>query len=254
MEYVQPIGGAENAPYVDGDASTGTPGSVVPAKAIEGPQREIMAVIAAAGLTPDSENLNQLLDAIKKLAPGKAFGEPFFHLGETPPVNALFFARQTMLRADYPELWASLNESGRNIDIISDAEYLAGRHGFWSAGDGSTTFRAPDPRALVLRIWDNGAGIDAGRVAGSYQEDAIKSHVISLLSAGNFGATSNATTVPLTSNQSEGMAGVRDGVQTDVTYVEHSVSGSTPAPYAKYEGEAETRSKSIAWPLAFYYK
>jgi len=67
MDYVPPIGGAADAPYVDANPALGVDGSPVPAAAIEHSMREIVAVIAAAGLTPDRENLAQLLTAISAL-------------------------------------------------------------------------------------------------------------------------------------------------------------------------------------------
>jgi microcystin-dependent protein len=47
----------------------------------------------------------------------------------------------------------------------------------YGTGDGSTTFNVPDVRGKVPRGWDNGAGVDAGRVFGSYQADANANHV-----------------------------------------------------------------------------
>lgn len=67
MEYVQPIGAAADASYVDANPAGGVEGSPVPAAAIEHPMREIVAVIEAAGLTPDGEDLTQLADAIAAL-------------------------------------------------------------------------------------------------------------------------------------------------------------------------------------------
>jgi hypothetical protein len=43
-------------------------------------------------------------------------------------------------------------------------------------GDGSTTFNVPDGRGKSFRGWDNGAGLDPGRVFGSYQADGNASH------------------------------------------------------------------------------
>ena len=72
MKYAPPVGSADpNAPYVDGNPSTGIEGSPVPAAAIEHPMREILAVIAAAGLTPNEANLHQLLDALGTLFQAK---------------------------------------------------------------------------------------------------------------------------------------------------------------------------------------
>lgn len=64
MEYIPPIGGDPDDPYIDGNPSGGVDGSVVPAAAIEDPQREIMNVITGASLTPDGGNLTQLRQAI----------------------------------------------------------------------------------------------------------------------------------------------------------------------------------------------
>lgn len=67
MQYVPPIGGASNDPYLDANPATGVEGSPVPAAAIEHPMREIMSVITAAGLAPASGDLTQLQQAIAKM-------------------------------------------------------------------------------------------------------------------------------------------------------------------------------------------
>ena len=47
----------------------------------------------------------------------------------------------------------------------------------FGVGDGSTTFALPDLRGYFPRGWDDGRGIDTGRVFGSTQEDDFKSHI-----------------------------------------------------------------------------
>lgn len=67
MKYVPPINGNsadENRSYWNFDAATGLQGAIPVAAAFEHPQREILAVIAAAGLTPSAEDLTQLRQAI----------------------------------------------------------------------------------------------------------------------------------------------------------------------------------------------
>ena len=44
----------------------------------------------------------------------------------------------------------------------------------YGAGDGHSTFNLPDLRGEFLRFWDDGRGVDAGRVLGSWQGDAIR--------------------------------------------------------------------------------
>lgn len=46
----------------------------------------------------------------------------------------------------------------------------------YGAGDGSTTFNLPDMRGVVPRGLDDGRGLDAGRVLGSYQADQFEDH------------------------------------------------------------------------------
>ena len=74
MKYAPPIGQeaqGEEAHYVDGNPELGILGSPVPAAAIEQGQRELLHVIKQAGLTPSSEDLTQLFQAIGKLISGK---------------------------------------------------------------------------------------------------------------------------------------------------------------------------------------
>ena len=65
MKYNQPHNETDpNATYKDFNLDTGEPGSIPPAIAIEAPQREIVAAITAAGLTPDGNDNTQLSKAI----------------------------------------------------------------------------------------------------------------------------------------------------------------------------------------------
>jgi hypothetical protein len=66
MKYNQPYGVSDpNAAYINGNPSTGTMGSIPPAASIEYPQREIVAMIADAGINPDNADLTQLAKAVQ---------------------------------------------------------------------------------------------------------------------------------------------------------------------------------------------
>ncbi|BCB26486.1 hypothetical protein SKTS_13720 [Sulfurimicrobium lacus] len=67
MDYVQPLGGAAGAPYVDANPALAIEGSAVPAAAIEHPMREIMAVITGAGMAGSGADLTQLKQAIERM-------------------------------------------------------------------------------------------------------------------------------------------------------------------------------------------
>lgn len=67
MQYSQPYDQTSNpnAPYVNGNPSSGIQGSIIPAGAVENPQRELIALIQAAGLTPSNSDLSQVAKAIQ---------------------------------------------------------------------------------------------------------------------------------------------------------------------------------------------
>lgn len=69
-------------------------------------------------------------------------------------------------RTDYPALWAYAQASGA---LVSETEWLNGRYGCFSIGDGATTFRIPEFRGEFPRFWDDGRGVDGGRTIGSFQ-------------------------------------------------------------------------------------
>ena len=66
MKYVQPYGIAdENASYINGDPSIGRMGSIPPANAFEHPMREIVRVITANKMDPDTADLTQLMKGVR---------------------------------------------------------------------------------------------------------------------------------------------------------------------------------------------
>jgi hypothetical protein len=76
-------------------------------------------------------------------------------------------------RVEFPRLWRYAQDSGL---IVTESEWAAGRIGCFTAGNGTTTFRIPEGRSVVDRGWDDGRGIDAGRVLGDEQLDALQGH------------------------------------------------------------------------------
>lgn len=75
MDYISPLNATptpENPrpPYIDGNLAAGQRGSFPSGKVFEYLQKELLAVIEGAGLTPSNGNLGQLLQAIQLLAAG----------------------------------------------------------------------------------------------------------------------------------------------------------------------------------------
>ena len=70
MQYNQPYGEPPEVvvgdqPYVNGNPSTGTMGSIPPAASIEYPQREIVNIVTDAGIVPDNGDLHQISRAVQ---------------------------------------------------------------------------------------------------------------------------------------------------------------------------------------------
>ena len=156
MIYTPPVGGAPGDPYIDANPGGGIDGSIVPAQAIEDPQREIDAVITAAGLTPSAGDLTQLLQAIQSYAQ-VATGVIMAGGGATAPAGYLICNGAAVSRTTYAALFAYLGT-------------------IWGVGDGATTFNVPDLRGRVIIGAGTGAGLTARTVG---QTGGAETHVLS---------------------------------------------------------------------------
>lgn len=70
-----------------------------------------------------------------------------------------------------PTGWLKAN--GANVSRSTYSVLFAAIGTLYGAGDGSTTFTLPDMRGEFIRAWDDGRGVDSGRVMGSTQGDAM---------------------------------------------------------------------------------
>ena len=66
--------------------------------------------------------------------------------------------------------------AGADLSRTSYADLFDRTGTTYGAGDGATTFGTEDVRGEFLRGWDNGRGVDVGRVFGSAQSHQIGSH------------------------------------------------------------------------------
>lgn len=102
---------------------------------------------------------------------GTGIGAVQFFPANTPPVGYVKANGAVLSRAAYPALWAYAQAS--NNLAVSEGAWQSGQ---FSPGDGVNTFRIPDARGYHPRAWDDGRGLDSGRVLGSVQSDAFPSH------------------------------------------------------------------------------
>jgi hypothetical protein len=117
-------------------------------------------------------------------------------------------------RASFPRLWSFASASGT---ITTEAGWSSAASGAYSSGDLATTFRLPDLRGEFIRGFDDGRGVDPGRLQGHNQaaDNAPHTHAVtggiyggngSLAGVGT-GATIaliNATAVAISSQGGEG--------------------------------------------------
>jgi microcystin-dependent protein len=97
------------------------------------------------------------LQSLKKLIEDAQVGIVGLFAMNAPPTGWLKANGAAVSRTTFARLFAKIGTT----------------HG---AGDGVTTFNLPDPRGRFPRFLDDGRGIDAGRVIGSHQGEAIQSH------------------------------------------------------------------------------
>jgi microcystin-dependent protein len=135
---------------------------------------------AAGGGTGDmlkSENLSGLSNYVTARANmglthriNKA-GDVIFTIGSQTRDDAIKINGATISRATYADLWTYAQASGRLA--ATEGGKTAGEFG---PGNGTTTFSMPDVRGYFARLWDDGRGLDVGRVLGSIQDAAMLNH------------------------------------------------------------------------------
>lgn len=93
-------------------------------------------------------------------------------------------------RASVPTGWLECN--GAAVSRTTYASLFTAISTTWGVGDGSTTFNLPDMRGYFPRGYDNGRGIDTGRVLASNQTDEFEAHTHTITAGtGSSGPTTN---------------------------------------------------------------
>ncbi|MER9870212.1 tail fiber protein [Mesorhizobium sp. M0136] len=166
MKFVNPRNApvsSERIPYWNENRAAGLTGAIPPADVFNDPQDEILKVIVEAGLTPDPADKTQLWQALQALIADIVSGStPSI---EVPPGSVSMFAAATA-----PTGWLKCN--GQAVSRTTYADLFAAIGTSWGVGDAVSTFNVPDFRGEFLRGFDDGRGIDTGRVFGSFQDYA----------------------------------------------------------------------------------
>ncbi len=130
---------------------------------------EVLNVIQGAGIWPDCDDKTQLLQAIESLIAGGGSGG-----GNTVVIGSEIGTVSAFAMPTPPEGWLVCDGSA-----VSRAEYadlFATVGTVWGAGDEVSTFNLPDLRGEFVRGFDDGRGVDDGRVFASEQADQLQGH------------------------------------------------------------------------------
>ena len=165
--------------------------------------------------------------------------------------------------------WLKCN--GQPVSRTTYAKLFAKIGTNFGAGDGSTTFNLPDIRGRWVRGWDDGKGIDTGRVAFTTQASAVHSHTHTFttgaagahahqVAADNYSSALNPVTTPMTNlkalcafsqtdagNDNAKIAGTSTAATIGLSSLvnDHTHTGTTDATGT---GATETRVDNIAFP------
>ena len=176
MKYVPPLGATDpNASYQDGNPEAGILGSIVPAAAIERPQREILNVLTAAGLTPSDTDLTQLLAAIRKIIGTQnaelerlrllKIGCPMYWRSTTLPENFAWVNGDLILfedRPEFEEVYLAGGFEGMLLEANATSEQIAANLGKFRKHPNGLGLYLPSCGDQFFRGWAQGTGNAGG--------------------------------------------------------------------------------------------
>lgn len=180
MKYVPPLGATDpNASYQDGNPEAGILGSIVPAAAIERPQREILNVLTAAGLTPSDTDLTQLLAAIRKIIGTQnaelerlrllKIGCPMYWRSTTLPEGFAWVNGDLVLfedRPEFEEVYLAGGFEGMLLEANATSEQIAANLGKFRKHPNGLGLYLPSCGEQFFRAWVGGSTAGATNPAG----------------------------------------------------------------------------------------
>lgn len=167
MLYTQPTGTAANSPFVGKNVAAGIQGSKVPAAAVEAPQREIVALIAASGQSPTGTDLQQLLKGVRS-------GILNFYV-DTGSADALIITPNPVYAAIV---------DGNEFVIVKGAAANATATPTLAVNGISQPLKKPDGSALAAGDLPAGAIISVRSLSGAFRVSGTRKSDIGALTSG----------------------------------------------------------------------
>ena len=193
-----------------------------------GSDKNVTGAILKAYTTPVISNATESASGIVELATAAETiaGSDATRATHPAGVKAAIYAAHTgqvgfFAMTTPPAGW--LKADGAAVSRTTYAALFAAIGTTYGAGNGVSTFNLPQLGGEFIRCLDNGRGVDAGRVLGSWQEDAFKSHTHDL--PREYDGNQDMMSLIGTTNSDEGISSL-------------SKTGST--------GGTETRPRNVA--------
>lgn len=237
--------------YEDPDSTSAVDANNAAERAEEAEAAAALMLIEMTSLRDQTVNAKNAAEAAAAAA-----GDPEAIAAMGVPVGAtVLFAH-----ASYPAS-AFLKENGAVISQAAYPELFAAiGSAFNTGGEGAGNFRLPESRGEFFRAWDDGRGVDSGRVLAAAQAEMIGPHD-HVAVVGNAGAHSHNTTLTLNSrrgangevggaNWSSGdtYTGTYSGVWASTTNGDHSHTVTINA-----NSGTENRPRNVARLAAIKY-
>ena len=191
---------------------------------------EILNVIQGAGIWPNCDDKTQLLQAIETLISGGGSGG-----GNTVVIGSEIGTVSAFAMPTAPEGWLVCD--GSAVSRTDYAGLFATIGTVWGHGDQITTFNLPDLRGEFVRGFDDGRGVDEGRVFATEQEDSFKNH-------------QHEDGLSMGPSVGEARYGLGTGSTPEYYTSVHTRSYSEPGPLTSPTGENETRPRNVAMTYA----
>ena len=193
-----------------------------------GSDKNVTGAILKAYTTPTINNATESVSGIVELATSAETiaGSDATRATHPAGVKAAIYAALTgqvgfFAMTTPPAGW--LKADGAAVSRTTYANLFSAIGTTYGAGNGVSTFNLPQLGGEFIRCLDNGRGVDAGRLIGSWQEDAFKSHTHDL---------------PRESGGNQDMMSLVDSNYSDEGISSLSKTGST--------GGTETRPRNVA--------